>query len=187
MSPVLLQVDTDQQRAVLARFLMHDPEQLLCRIVTKVADRRAREIDDVSKRHDARAGQSERSCEVGNDGQYFEAGKLGANLLGSVVQMVPGYVDGHVDGQLLQMLQQRPRLAARAAAEFDQACLRPDESCDLGHVVVHDAELGLGLVVLGQLRDRIEKLRTPLVVEILGRDRLLGLPEPRNDLRQFCC
>ena len=65
------------------------------------------------------------------------------------------------------------------------ASLLADEIGNLVDVVVHDAELGFRRVVLGQVRNGVEQLRTALVVEVLRRDHLPRPFEPFEDLGQL--
>ena len=70
--------------------------------------------------------------------------------------MILGDVDGHIHGEFVEILEQDASLEARAAAELDQAGLLAHEFRDLIDRVAHDAELGLGRVVLRQARDLVE-------------------------------
>jgi hypothetical protein len=164
---------------------MHRLQELARRIVREIADRRAGEIDDVAQRRNLRVGQGERLRKVGHDGQDLDVRKLRLALLRRLQKVILGDVDRHVSGKVVQVLEQNACLAARAAAELDQAGLGADEFGDLVDVVAHDAELGLGRVVLRQMRDPVEQLRAALVVEVFRRDHFLGLAQAVEDLVEF--
>jgi hypothetical protein len=146
---------------------------------------RAGEVDDVAHRHDLRGRELERLRKVGDDGQHVELRKILTNLLRRLEQVIFGDIDRHVGGELVQVFEQYARLQAGTAAELDEARLLTDQRRNFADIVTHDAELGLGRVVLRQARDFLEQLRAPFVVEVLRGNHLLRLSEPVDQFIEF--
>ncbi len=139
----------------------------------EVADGRAGKVDDAPARaHAVQVRQGERPRIVGAHRDDREAGKIPGERSRGSPQLRGGDVDGEV-GHRRECLDEDARLAAAAAAVLDQRAPRPEALRHVARVRAHDRDLGARRIVLGQLADRVEQRAARLVVEILGRQRLL--------------
>lgn len=80
-----------------------------------------------------------------------------------------------------QRLDQQARLGRASAAEFDKAWGDVEELGDLIAVLLQNAPLGSGRVVLGQLTDLLEELRATAIVEEPAGQVLCTAAKPAPD------
>src|SRR6185437_16417118 len=74
--------------------------------------------------------------------------------------------------------EQQTHFARRAAAEFDELTMRPDQRADLARAVGEDRGLGPCRIVFWRLADRLEKLGAVLVIKEAAGDLFLPLAQP---------
>jgi hypothetical protein len=122
-------------------------------------------------------GQGERLREVGHDGLHRQVREVAREAGGRVVQEVGGDVDRHVALQRMHRREQQARLAARAAADLDEAVHAADLALELGREAGQQARLGARRVVLGDLGDLLEQLGAAAVVQPDAGDVLLVVVE----------
>jgi hypothetical protein len=78
-------------------------------------------------------------------------------------------INGNIPHRTIQISKQQPALDAAAAAQLHDGAIGPEATGNIGGVGLHDGDFGPGQVVLFQIADLIEKLRTPFIVKILGQ------------------
>ena len=107
---------------------------------------------------------------IGHDRQYFDMRERIPDAALTGEQMFFRDIDRYVGRELMQMFQQQTSFMAGTTAELDKAGLWADHGRDISDATTHDAQLGRGQVILGELRYLVEQARAGFVVEVFWRN-----------------
>ena len=175
---VLHQVRAKEEVVLGPEQIRHARQEARPRLGLEVSDRAAEQRDDpgAGERH-----ALEVAVEIADEPMHLDP-VLRGNRLGGRARDLLGDVHGGVGTEatgLGHRVEQDARLCRRARPQLDQGRRTARRRADVGGVVLQDRPLATGRVVLGQRRDLLEELRSPLVVEVARRELLEGLREAR--------
>src|SRR5262249_41795246 len=147
-SAVTRAVGAEQQTSVGSRRALQAAEKGDGVMRLEVADRRARKERERAPDRPARRRHGERPREVADDDLDIDVWMLAAQHRGRVLERYLRDIDAYVRGRMIERTQQALGLDPDAAARLDHARRDTDVAGDPGQVLVEQAELDAGQVVV---------------------------------------
>ena len=165
---ILHQIDADHEQRARAQHAAGVAQEFAGFVRLEIADGGAGKKTDPRQRGDRRR-QRERLGEILDQRIDAEMRKIPAQLGGVLLQEIAGNIDRHIGLHRRRGAEQDARLAARAAAEFDQGAVLRKQRGDRRRIVLQNADLAAGRIIFRQPGDAVEQRRAGEVVEIFRR------------------